>query len=505
MTDHRRQPPRPSDAAVLTLRPDLPSRAGFDSDHPLAKGMAAVDGPALSHLGDLAALLPNGDAGPVEIMSDATGPWMLAMLVALTEIRGVARETLRGALCNDVIADAQSPAAPRWSTAAALDLGADTLSWTRRVLPDLRGARLHVSSQGDPVTAMAMALRSGLALLAASARREKPEHLRAAAQGVEFVMPGDSAQHRAAGATLAALWHDLLVERHGPDFTRRDDLVLYRSDAVAPARIENAISAAELREALERVAREAICHSLADTPPPPAAVPEHRTEALARWRRERDGNAVQKSLLALREAAKRGINIMGPSVACAKAGVTTGEWARVLADALPAAEPLLVHEIPAVTNLGDLDDACASIEQAARGLARPVTVLVVRPGLDARPPAGLPLLRAAQDCGVELRDPGPRRLPADIAAAVSRDRPHVVIFAIHSPQSVEMATESIDALRQAGFGMIPMLCLSGFDCKYATRGEFPKEVHLRAAGEISAQTFLNDLAELVTLRNSGTS
>jgi len=84
MTDHRRQPPRPSDAAVLTLRPDLPSRAGFDSDHPLAKGMAAVDGPALSHLGDLAALLPNGDAGPVEIMSDATGPWMLAMLVALT-------------------------------------------------------------------------------------------------------------------------------------------------------------------------------------------------------------------------------------------------------------------------------------------------------------------------------------------------------------------------------------------------------------------------------------
>jgi (2R)-ethylmalonyl-CoA mutase len=46
------------------------------------------------------------------------------------------------------------------------------------------------------------------------------------------------------------------------------------------------------------------------------------------WRASRDQNAVDAALAELRRAAEDGTNIMGPSIALAKAGGTTGEWAR---------------------------------------------------------------------------------------------------------------------------------------------------------------------------------
>ncbi len=49
-------------------------------------------------------------------------------------------------------------------------------------------------------------------------------------------------------------------------------------------------------------------------------------ERLNAWRAARDAKAVAAALEELRRAAKSGANIMPPSIACAKAGVTTGEW-----------------------------------------------------------------------------------------------------------------------------------------------------------------------------------
>src|ERR1700751_5066896 len=56
---------------------------------------------------------------------------------------------------------------------------------------------------------------------------------------------------------------------------------------------------------------------------------EAETDQIARlnaWRAARDNRAVEAALADLRKAAKGGANIMPPSIACAKAGVTTGEW-----------------------------------------------------------------------------------------------------------------------------------------------------------------------------------
>lgn len=510
MTDPRPTPIRPEDAVPVTLRPDLPTRAGIDADHPLARGLVEGDGPAISHLGDLAALLP-GPARMVEIDSDATGPWLLAMLAALAERRAVPTAELRGALCNDPIANAHGAAAPVWSTGAAVDLAADTLSWSRRVFPEFFGARLRISAAGELSEAMAAALRSALSLLAATARREKLPHLRAAAQGIEFVMPGDTARHRAAGSALAALWRDLLEERHGPGFARRDDLVLYRPAApqgdACRARDETVPCAETLRAALERA-------ETAEAPVPAAPMERAgatgeaevatRVAALARWRRDRDGNAVQKSLLALREAAKRGINVMGPSVACAKAGVTTGEWAAAMAAALPAAAPRGLSEADTGADTVPDGPKMAAVRErlalSARGLARPITLLVAQPGLDARLSPARPLLRAARACGVDLRDPGPRGLPPRIVDAVLDERPHALCFCLVSRQSAEMTLDVLDELHQAGFGSIPALGLVDFEISPTVEQQLQDRMMLRNARDLPVPDFLNDVATLVSLR-----
>ena len=56
----------------------------------------------------------------------------------------------------------------------------------------------------------------------------------------------------------------------------------------------------------------------------------HAIEAIAQWRAQRDAGAVDEALLALRDAAKTEVNLMPATLACARAGVTTGEWAGAL-------------------------------------------------------------------------------------------------------------------------------------------------------------------------------
>ena len=62
----------------------------------------------------------------------------------------------------------------------------------------------------------------------------------------------------------------------------------------------------------------------------PELVEIEQIAALQAWRRQRDDKAVRQALVDLKAAAAEGRNIMPPSIAAAKAGVTTGEWGQVL-------------------------------------------------------------------------------------------------------------------------------------------------------------------------------
>ena len=60
------------------------------------------------------------------------------------------------------------------------------------------------------------------------------------------------------------------------------------------------------------------------------SVEADQVAGLNAWRAARDDSAVQTTLKALEDAAREGRNIMPPSIDCAKAGVTTGEWGQAL-------------------------------------------------------------------------------------------------------------------------------------------------------------------------------
>ena len=103
---------------------------------------------------------------------------------------------------------------------------------------------------------------------------------------------------------------------------------------------------------------------------------------LQSWKTARDGAAVAQALADLRQAARSGENIMPPSIAAAKAGVTTGEWGEVLRQAFGQYRgPTGVSPNPSnqTDGLDDIRDAVANVSDR---LGRKLKFLMGKPGLD---------------------------------------------------------------------------------------------------------------------------
>ncbi|HEX7439067.1 MAG TPA: methylmalonyl-CoA mutase family protein, partial [Caldimonas sp.] len=146
---------------------------------------------------------------------------------------------------------------------------------------------------------------------------------------------------------------------------------------------------------------------------------------LEAWRATRDGNAVAAALKDLRACAKDGRNIMPPSIACAKAGVTTGEWAFALREAF--------GEYRAATGVGravrndseGLDDIRADVDRVSRKLGRRLKFLVGKPGLDGHSNGAEQIAARARDSGMDVVYEGIRLTPAEIVAAARQEGAHV--------------------------------------------------------------------------------
>ena len=114
----------------------------------------------------------------------------------------------------------------------------------------------------------------------------------------------------------------------------------------------------------------------------PETVEMEQIARLKNWRAKRDAKAVKTALGELEAAAKENRNIMAPSIQCARAGVTTGEWGETLR--------AVFGEYRAPTGVGDepsaaangLDELRAKVEAASGRLGRTLTFLVGKPGLD---------------------------------------------------------------------------------------------------------------------------
>ena len=182
-----------------------------------------------------------------------------------------------------------------------------------------------------------------------------------------------------------------------------------------------------------------------------------QVERLKAWRAERDAKAVAAALEALRRAAKSGDNIMPSSIACAKAGVTTGEWGFALRSAF--------GEYRAPTGVGTamrndaegLEDIRAEVDRVSKKLGRRLKFLVGKPGLDGHSNGAEQIAARARDSGMDVVYNGIRLTPEAIVEAAAAGGVHVVGLSILSGSHLSLVRDVVARMKAAGLDDVPVV------------------------------------------------
>ncbi len=178
---------------------------------------------------------------------------------------------------------------------------------------------------------------------------------------------------------------------------------------------------------------------------------------LQAWRAARDDAAVQAALADLKAAVQAGENIMPPSIACAKAGVTTGEWG--------AAMRGVFGEYRAPTGVGaamsnaveGLDDIRAAVADKARALGHPLRFLVGKPGLDGHSNGAEQIAVRARDCGMKVFYEGIRMTPEALVETALTEKVDIIGLSILSGSHLPLVQDMLERMQAAGIGDIPVI------------------------------------------------
>ncbi len=194
------------------------------------------------------------------------------------------------------------------------------------------------------------------------------------------------------------------------------------------------------------------------------AVEQAQIESLKAWRAQRDARRAQAALAELRRAVQAGENVMPPSIAAAKAGVTTGEWAAALRETLGeyraptgvASATLSAGRVSAqaAEQVEHLRMRLASLEKK---LGRRPRLLVGKPGLDGHSNGAEQIALKARDVGFEVIYEGIRVTPEQIVASALEEGVNLIGLSILSGSHLELVPEVLTRLKQAGIGEVPVV------------------------------------------------
>ncbi|MEO1793591.1 MAG: protein meaA [Pseudomonadota bacterium] len=188
-----------------------------------------------------------------------------------------------------------------------------------------------------------------------------------------------------------------------------------------------------------------------------ATVEEEQIANLEQWRRDRDGDAVSQALAALEEAARGDDNLMPASIACAKAGVTTGEWGGVLRS--------VFGEYRAPTGVGratsadadGLETLRARVSDHASRTGRRIKFLVGKPGLDGHSNGAEQIAVRARDCGMDVLYEGIRLTPNQIVRSAVDESVDIIGLSILSGSHMALVEDVMAGLGKAGANDIPVV------------------------------------------------
>ncbi len=186
------------------------------------------------------------------------------------------------------------------------------------------------------------------------------------------------------------------------------------------------------------------------------AVEAAAIDAVRAWRASRDHAAVDEALRTLRDAAKTDTNLMPASLACARAGVTTGEWAGVLREVF--GEYRAPTGVSGATSVGGDSSAIRDrVRALAAEFGRPLRFLVGKPGLDGHSNGAEQIAVRARDAGFEVIYSGIRLTPAQIVTAAVQEDVDVVGLSVLSGSHLSVVPEIVDGLRAAGLADVPVV------------------------------------------------
>jgi len=157
-------------------------------------------------------------------------------------------------------------------------------------------------------------------------------------------------------------------------------------------------------------------------------------ERLRAHRERRDDAEVAAALAELGDALRDGTNVMPPSIRCAHAGVTTGEWC----DALRA----VFGEYRAATGVeaplqlrgsgNEIDAVRRRVAELSERLGRRLKVLIGKPGLDGHSSGAEQIAIFARDAGFEVVYEGIRLTPDEIVSSAQQEGVHLIGLSILS-------------------------------------------------------------------------
>jgi (2R)-ethylmalonyl-CoA mutase len=189
----------------------------------------------------------------------------------------------------------------------------------------------------------------------------------------------------------------------------------------------------------------------------PETVELEQIANLNAWRQRRDDKAVSAALVALKSAAAEGRNIMEPSIAAAKAGVTTGEWGQVLREVFGEYRaPTGIHA-KREKDEARLEQVRKSVDELSEKLGRRLTFVVGKPGLDGHSNGAEQIAVRATDVGMEVVYDGIRLTPAEIVAQAKEANAHVLGLSILSGSQVALVRDVAQRMREAGMGEVPIV------------------------------------------------
>ncbi|KJE35629.1 protein meaA [Thalassospira sp. HJ] len=185
---------------------------------------------------------------------------------------------------------------------------------------------------------------------------------------------------------------------------------------------------------------------------------QEQIEKLKAWRSDRDQATVDATLTELKSAASEGRNIMESSIACAHAGVTTGEWSETLRDVFGEYRaPTGITSMIVTGDEENLQDLRNRVNEVSDKLGERMKMLVGKPGLDGHSNGAEQIAVKAGEAGIEVLYEGIRWTPEELVRNAIEDGAHVIGLSILSGSHVPLVREVVNGLRAQGAGHIPVV------------------------------------------------